>query len=254
MSPRSAPSPAWFREHFNEDYRVLYHGRTQEQADAEVAFVVERLAMAPSDRVLDLCCGYGRHLAAFRGHEIDAVGLDLSAALLRQAPRDRGTALVCADMRHLPFADAGATDGFDVVANFFTSFGYFDRDDENAAAAREIARVLRRGGRFLIDLMNPDAVVAALVPRTERTAGPFAVIEERWFDAERRRVEKRIRLRDTRDGTRKEYVESVRVWREDEFRRLLSAAGLEVDDVYGDLSGAPVASDSPRLAYVGTRA
>ena len=52
----STPSPGWFRQHFNEDYRTLYSGRTQEQADREVEFVVGQLGVTPTDRVLDLCC------------------------------------------------------------------------------------------------------------------------------------------------------------------------------------------------------
>lgn len=247
----SSTPAAWFRQHFNDDYRTLYSGRTQEQAEAEVAFVVGQLEITPQDLVLDLCCGYGRHLRALAAHGIPVVGVDLSEPLLRQAPRGDGIEIVCADMRRLPFT--GGAVGFTVLVNFFTSFGYFDSDDENRAAAREMARVLRPGGRFLLDLMNLRATTDSLVPRTERSAGPFEVVEERTFDEKRRRLEKHIRLVDTRSGERKEYVESVRVYEEDEIRELLASEGLDVDRVFGDFEGNAAGGNATRMVVTGRR-
>ena len=247
----SSPAPGWFRRHFDADYRVLYSGRTQAQADREVDFVVSALGVSADETVIDLCCGYGRHLRRFRERGLRVVGVDLSTALLAQIPASLGAERVCADMRQLPFAGGDA--GFPVLVNFFTSFGYFEEDEENERAAREIARVLRPGGRFLIDLMNPDAVVPKLVPHNERSAGPFHVEERRWYDAERRRVEKRIRATDSRSDAVKEYTESVRVYRSEEARDLLTRAGLTVDAIYGDLDGGAPSADAPRLALVGRR-
>jgi SAM-dependent methyltransferase len=247
----SNASPAWFRQHFNADYRTLYCGRTEEEAECEVEFAVARLAIERSETVLDLCCGYGRHLRAFARRGIAAVGIDLSPELLREAPRGPGIHLACADMRRLPFA--GGEQGFPVLVNFFTSFGYFDADEENERAAREMARVLRPRGRFLIDLLNPKHVVRRLVPRSERRAGPFAVVEERWFDAARRRIEKRIELHDAAKGERRRYAESVRVYEEAEIRALLEREGLEVREVFGDFAGSPPAGDAPRLVVSGRR-
>ena len=247
----SSTSPAWFRQHFNDDYPTLYAGRTQEQADAEVAFAVERLDICSRDRVLDLCCGHGRHLRSFAARGIPVVGVDLSDALLRRAPRDEGIRVVRADMRRLPFA--GGVDSFSVLVNFFTSFGYFDSEDDNAAAVREMARILAPGGRFLLDLMNLHATLDSLAPRTERRAGPFEVVEERWFDGSRRRIEKRIRLVDSRSGERREYIESVRVYEEDEIRELLTSEGLDVERVFGDFAGSEAGGQAPRMVLTGTR-
>ena len=152
-----------------------------------------------------------------------------------------------------PFEDGDETSGFPVLVNFFTSFGYFDSDDENERATREMARVLRTSGRFSIDLLNPAHVVDRLVPRTERTAGPFELVEERSFDGVRRRVEKHIDVLDHRDGSRREYVESVRVYEEEEIRELLSGVGLEVDRVFGEFADVPPSPENPRLLLMGSK-
>jgi SAM-dependent methyltransferase len=121
MSPQR-PATEWYRQHFNEDYEVLYPRRDLASARREVDFVVRALGLTAGMRVLDLCCGTGRHLEALRIHGIHAVGVDLSPTLLAET-RGRLTAsqrgddessrtpailLVEADMRRLPFPDGNS--------------------------------------------------------------------------------------------------------------------------------------------------
>ncbi|MBI4605141.1 MAG: methyltransferase domain-containing protein [Planctomycetes bacterium] len=244
-------APGWFRRHFTEDYRLLYRGRDQAQADAEAACIARELAIRPGERVLDLCCGYGRHLAAFARRGIRATGADLSLTLLKQVEPARERRVVCADMRALPFP--GGSRGFDAVVNFFTSFGYFETDEENAEAAREMARVLRPGGRLAMDLMNPGPAVRGLEPRTERRARGFHVVEERRHDPARKRIEKRIELRCDATGDVRRYLESVRVFSPGEIRALLEDAGLRVEGMLGDFEGSPCGEDSPRMIVLGRK-
>jgi len=245
----SDPAPGWFRQHFNEDYKTIYCGRDQAQAEKEVARLERELSIVKSDSVLDLCCGYGRHLCAFARRGIPAVGVDLSLALLKTVEPRSSRRLICADMRALPFA--GGERGFSVVVNFFTSFGYFLEDTDNLLAAREMARVLRPGGRFSIDLMNAAPAIRTLESRSEREAGAHRLIEERSYDAARRRIEKRITLVEKASGATKRYFESVRIFTPAEIADLLCAAGLEVRRMLGDFDGNPYGADSPRMIALG---
>lgn len=263
----SRPSE-WFKEAFKDDYRLLYAARTTDQARAEVERIVAELDVSAADRVLDLCCGHGRHLDAFRRLGIPAVGVDLSMQLLAAyARRDAGlegeerpagrTPLVRADMRALPFSGV-----FDVVANFFTSFGYFEAEEDHATAARELARALRPGGRFSMDLMNPEVAIHTLNPHSERRVEPFDVVERRRYDARTRRIEKHMELRyrpdeesagDASLGVHRSYHESVRVFSRSEITALLEGAGLEVERALGDFAGAPYDAGSPRLIVLGRK-
>jgi SAM-dependent methyltransferase len=155
-------------------------------------------------------------------------------------------------MRRLPFA--GGERGFAVLLNLFTSFGYFETDAENAAAAREMGRVLRPGGRFAIDLLNAAPTVRALETRSERRAGGFHIREERRHEAARRRLEKRVVLTRLESGETKEYHESVRLYRPEEIDAVLAAAGLRVERLLGDFSGSPYSEDAPRMLLLGRRA
>ena len=58
------------------------------------------------------------------------------------------------DMLSLPFERE-----FDAVYSFFTSFGYFG-DDENEQVLAGIARALKPGGRFLLDILEGSPLVA----------------------------------------------------------------------------------------------
>ncbi|MCC6488922.1 MAG: methyltransferase domain-containing protein [Candidatus Hydrogenedentes bacterium] len=243
-------NPRWYEDAFGEAYEIIYAHRSVEAAEPEARFAVETLRLGRSDLMLDLGCGTGRHLVHLFKHAGACVGLDYSPALLRRArnvlPQEVG--LVRADMRAIPLTSA-----FTAVTSFFTSFGYFLDREENLRVVQEVARVLRPGGRFLIDHANATHVERALEPEGTRRHGSFEIRETRWIDAATRRVNKTTRLfRDGRELERTE--ESVQLYSQTELRSLLAEAGLRVEAVYGDYEGSPLDDARPRMLMIGCKA
>jgi SAM-dependent methyltransferase len=244
----------WYKEWFGEEYLELYSHRDESEAEEHVEFVERYLAGVagvagaggPRPRaVLDLACGAGRHTAALRKRGYRTLGLDLSVTLLARM-RARGLPRVAGDMRLLPFV-AGS---FDWVLNFFTSFGYFERERENFRVLEEIVRILAPGGRFLIDLMSPGPALANLKPReTQELDGRRAEIE-RWYDAASSRINKRIEVRAPGEPPRT-FFESVRIYQPEEVVIGLRWAGLEVSSLFGNFHGDPYERDSERLILIG---
>ncbi len=150
-------------------------------------------------------------------------------------------------MRNLPFRDAG----FAWVLNFFTSFGYFETERENFRVLEEIVRLLRPGGRFMIDFLNRERVLAELKARESQSIGGRDVAIERWYDPATRRINKRMRLAASAGGRSTSYLESVRAYSSDEVTIGARWAGLEVDALYGDFTGESYQRESPRLIVVG---
>jgi demethylmenaquinone methyltransferase/2-methoxy-6-polyprenyl-1,4-benzoquinol methylase len=113
-----------------------------------------RLAAAavvrPGDRVLDACSGTGDLALAARERGGDVTGLDFSQAMLDRARRkSREVEWVQGDVLALPFADAT----FDVAT---VGFGIRNVADLEAAL-RELARVLRPGGRLAcLEITQPS--------------------------------------------------------------------------------------------------
>jgi SAM-dependent methyltransferase len=99
----------------------------------------------PADaRVLDVGCGTGANGPVLAGAERFTVGLDASALPLglgRTGERTHG-ARVRADAGRLPFAGGS----FDLV----TALDVLEHLDDDAAAARELHRVLRPGGALVV--------------------------------------------------------------------------------------------------------
>lgn len=115
--------------------------------------VVERVDVKAGERVLDVACGTGNAAlrAAARGAEV--VGLDIVPALLEQGralAREQGVEVewVEGDAEAMPFGD----ESFDVV---LSTFGCMFAPDHRAMA-REIARVLRPGGRIGLCSWSPE--------------------------------------------------------------------------------------------------
>lgn len=233
----------WYLSAFGADYLERYAHRDDEEAARVVGGVMARVAMADGGRALDLCCGGGRHLAALHAAGWRAVGLDLSWDLLAAARAELGaddSPLVRGDMRALPFAAAS----FDLVAQFFTAFGYFDDDAENLAVFEGVARVLAPGGVYVFDFLSAPHVHAQLGGHGHHVVESFddgpRVETHRRISPDGRRVEKHM-VRVDPDGTTTERFESVRLFEPPTLRAALAGAGFSVEHEWGSYDFAPYA-------------
>ncbi|MBX7257539.1 MAG: class I SAM-dependent methyltransferase [Candidatus Hydrogenedentes bacterium] len=242
-------SSSWFKRAFGDLYPVVYAHRTVEAARPEAQFAARMLALREADSLLDIGCGSGRHLIHLCDVCGHCSGLDYSPDLLAEAREQLGhnVLLVRADMRAIPF---DAT--FDVVVNFFTSFGYFFAEEDNLKVIRELVRVLKPGGRYFIDYMNAKHARSTLKPSSSRTSEGYEIRETRWIDLALRRVNKSTRV--LKDGMEVEHTsESVRLYEQEEFVSMLRGAGLSVDQCYGNYAGAPLSDDQPRMIVIGKK-
>jgi SAM-dependent methyltransferase len=233
----------WYQEWFGAEYLELYAHRDEDEARRQVAFF-QRECGAIAEPVLDLACGMGRHMQELQALGYRAVGCDLSYVLLRTGITEYGLMPVArADMRQLPFCDAT----FGGLVNFFTSFGYFATEDENARVVGEMARVLAKDAPFLFDYLNVHRELDKLVERETRDTPTGSVQIERWFDPRDRSFNKRITIGEKR------YLERVRGYDLDEISAMFAACSLTIRAAFGNFGGEPFTPESPRLILVGSR-
>jgi len=241
----------WYREFFDDLYLRVYQPlEAPEQVRREVDFIVKALDLPAGAKVLDLCCGQGRHSLELARRGFQVVGVDLSEALLyaaRKRAESEGlsvTFLRC-DMREIDFADE-----FDAVINMFTSFGYLESEAEDEKVLGKVAQALKSGGKFLLDVVNRDRLVRDFQAREWHAADEgWLVLEERTFDHLSGRMETRW-VCVARDGVRYERLSSVRLYTASELRTMLERAGLKVTNLFGDYDGSPYSWDSQRLIVV----
>jgi len=151
-------------------------------------------------------------------------------------------------MRALEFERA-----FDGAYSYFTSFGYFD-DDDNERVLDGLARALRPGGRVLLEMMNRDWLLTHPQQRTwtQRDDGAL-LMEESTLELVPSRVVSRQLLIDPRGGTQVTKQFFLRTYTCAELSALLRRHGLEVAEVTGGASGEPYGTESRRLAIVAER-
>jgi len=247
-------TPDWPVAFFDEDYLTIYRPMFSEESTTRETEVIEAaLARQAGAKLLDLACGFGRHAVgmAKRGYEV--TGLDFNESYLAIAAavaQESGLKVTWqqGDMRTLPFEAE-----FDAAYSYFTSFGYFD-DDENEKVIEGIARALRPGGRFLIDLFNRDWILTHPTHRVwnQREDGSL-LMEETSFDLRQSRViAKQIHL--TPDGTKRlEKSYQVRTYTCAELASMMHRHGLETREVWGGIDRSPYTTDSRRLVLLAER-
>ena len=224
----------WYVDFFRSGEYERIYSLGEDRSAREAAFARRALELPSGARLLDLCCGRGRHLRHWPG----AVGIDLDLASLRGLPAAR------ADMRALPIRSGS----LDAVVSLFSSFGYLESDDEDLGVLREISRVLRPGGAVLLDLLNREHALAGFFAETQRVEADVTLIaERRRFDARSGRLSTSFVVVEP-DGTRIDSQgHSLRLYALTELSRLLEAAGLLLARVYGGFAAEPYALDSVRM-------
>ncbi|MCI0471490.1 MAG: class I SAM-dependent methyltransferase, partial [Candidatus Aminicenantes bacterium] len=127
----------WYKNWFDENYLLLYKHRNSDDAREQAALIQRILNPGKNCTILDLGCGEGRYTPFFKNRGCRIYGMDLSGTLLRNAktkyPR---LDLVLGDMRDIPFLPGK----FDLILSLFTSFGYFERDEENRLVLDSVYR------------------------------------------------------------------------------------------------------------------
>jgi len=211
----------WFQKWFNEDYLATYPHRDEAEAEGELDRLIELLELKPPLSLLDLGCGTGRHCRALAKRGFEVMGLDLSPTLLHIAQlRSPDIPYLRRDMRS--FDDLGP---FDLILNFFTSFGYFTLEEDQAVLDC-VAHALKPGGRFFLDYLHPASI-------SQPVEGDCVV--------------KTIQV-----GERS-YQERVRLYSREQLESLMRHAGLTPIAAYDDYEGEPWRPDGHRQLLVARR-
>jgi SAM-dependent methyltransferase len=137
-------------------FEFFHIGISEARTTQETAFIC-RCAPLPSFRkVLDVCCGMGRHARLLSSRGYSVIGIDRDGEMIAKARAlAGGPSYVNVDIRsYRPEPRA-----FDVAIIMSQSFGYFD-STTNREILEQLAAAVREGGRIILDLWNPDFLAA----------------------------------------------------------------------------------------------
>lgn len=238
---------SWYVKSFQREYPILYSHRDDASANREINSLINGLKLPERGKVLDLCCGSGRHSRALARMGYEVTGIDLSDFLLEEAKKESCGQDICfmqCDMREIPFLNQ-----FDIVFNLFTSFGYFLSDDDNELALFHMVQSAKSEGHVVIDYLNPTYVRRNLKPFSKKMVGDMIIEEKRWVDD--RFVNKHIIIKDP-NGMR-ELWERVRLYPLSMMKKFLKTAGINELNVYGNYALSSYTDGSERMIFHGIK-
>ena len=217
----------WFASWFDTPYyHILYKDRNETEAQAFMDTIVHYLNLPENAKILDLACGKGRHAIYLNQLGFDVTGADLSENSITEAKKSETATLhfMEHDMRE------SFDTKFDAIFNLFTSFGYFENEEDNLKTLLAMKNSLTEYGFAVIDFMNVPQVVANLIPEEIKTVDEIDFHIKRYLKDNY--IYKEIDFED--QGGKFHFTEKVRALTLENFETMMEEAGIFLLDIFGD--------------------
>jgi D-alanine-D-alanine ligase len=252
---RHLPSD-WWRTLFNSIYLktdgdVVENDRNTTQ---EVDAVINLGGLEPNDRILDLCCGQGRHsLELARRGFSQVTGLDRSRYLVRlarQRARKHNLSVTFREGDARKLFASGAL--FNCVLILGNSFGYFDRVEDDIAVMESCRRALTSTGTLILDIADGDWMRKNFEPRSwEWIDKNHFVCRERSLSEDQERLISREVVTHAERGVIIDQFYAERLYNEQSLRALLERAEFTAFRVHGEIQ--PESERGQDLGMMGQR-
>jgi len=231
----------WWRTLFNSIYLKTDGDVVENDLNTrkEIDLLVKAAGLELNDRILDLCCGQGRHcLELARRGFTNVTGVDRSRYLVRLA-RKR------AKQEGLPatFHEGDARkfrlrrESFHCVALLGNSFGYFEREEDDKAVLEAVKRVMVSRGTLVLDLVDGDWMRENYQPRAwEWIDQKHLVCRERALASDGRRLVSREVVVHSERGVIVDQFYAERLYSREQIHDLLDELGFDSIRDYGALT------------------
>ncbi|MCK5814648.1 MAG: methyltransferase domain-containing protein [Flavobacteriaceae bacterium] len=221
-------SKDWFASWFDTSYyHILYKNRGQKEAQLFMTNLVAFLVLKQGESVLDLACGKGRHSLFLNSLGFDVVGADLSQNSINYANKFSNKTLrfVQHDMRET------LNSKYDAIFNLFTSFGYFEDDQEDLLVLENIKNGLKSEKSVaVIDFLNADKAIKNLVKEEVVIRNDIKFYITRSF--ENGFIIKKIKV--VTPTETHEYFERIKYLDLKKIKSYLEKTGLQLKETFGD--------------------
>ncbi|WBX72597.1 methyltransferase domain-containing protein [Tenacibaculum pacificus] len=217
----------WFTSWFDTSYyHTLYKHRNDADAQFFMRNITSFLQLPKTSHIADLPCGKGRHSVYLNSLNYKVTGGDLSKNSITHAKQFENENLHFEvwDMRD-PIKEK-----YDAIFNLFTSFGYFDDDNEDIAILKSIKNGLKEDGVFVLDFLNVEKVKNSLVTSEIKT------VDNIEFNIKREIKDGFIlkHISFIADKKQHNYTEQVKFLTLDKMQIYFKKAGLNLKHVFGD--------------------
>lgn len=224
----------WFKNWFESQYyQQVYNHRDEKDAKLLVDLILASVKLDDNAKILDAACGAGRHYINFAKKGYSVFGFDLSKNLLNEAKRncEKNNSpynLFCADIRKIAFKT-----NFNLITNLFTSFGYFESDEENFLFIKNAYELLYKNGYYVLDYFNEHFLRKNLLAKSYKKINDLEIYEKRKIiDG---RINKIITIYN--EEKKFEYLESVKIYSFAQLKNTITKFGFELVVTFGSYNG-----------------
>jgi D-alanine-D-alanine ligase len=221
----------WWRRIFNSLYLKTDADVVDDKeiTTHEIELFTNILNFNAEDKILDLCCGQGRHaLELARKGFKNVEGLERSHYLIQRAKstakkEELSVKFREGDARKLPYP----TNSFDYILILGNSFGYFETIQDDLRVLREVFRVLKPWGKFLIDSADGEYLRENFQPRSwEWIDKKYFVCRERSLSLDSQRLISREVITHVDKGVIADQFYAERLYTKDTLTQLFKTAGF----------------------------
>lgn len=234
----------WFTSWFDTPYyHILYKDRDYDEALVFMKKLTGFLELEKGQTILDLACGKGRHAISLSELGYNVTGVDLSPASILYAKNYENETL------HFDVHDMCKPyhKKFDAVFNLFTSFGYFENEQDNFRTLTAIKANLNLNGKAVIDFMNVNSIINNLVEKETKTVNKIAFHIHRYLKDGY--IIKDISFRDNNENYF--FTEKVKALTLENFQAYFKKADIDLLCTFGDYNlGSFDPEESPRLILI----
>jgi SAM-dependent methyltransferase len=239
-------SKEWFETWFDTTYyHLLYRNRNEVEARHFIDALLRFLQPAPASHFIDVACGKGRHSKYLNSLGFRVTGIDLSENSINEArlntSNDAGIQFHQQDIRE-PFPEKN----LDFAVNLFTSFGYFDSEEEHQLALNNMYDSLVPGGKMVLDYMNASEVLLSLKREEHREVDGVHFKIRRYI--EDGCIIKEITVTDN-DETHV-FEERVKAFSKADLESLMVNSGFKICATFGSYNLEPHHENSSRVVLI----
>ncbi len=248
----------WFEtEEFWERYRPLMFdpdrmADTEEEADG----IAVLAGLKSGSRILDLCCGEGRHDLVFAERGYSVTGVDITKPYLKRARAAADKAGLEVEYVEQDVRSFKRPESYDFALNFFTSFGYFDDEEDDLQMCRNVCESLVPGGQFLIDTIGKETT-ALHFKNSEwfQRDGYHIMLQYRITDGWTHLENRWIFVSDSHEQPSElnEIIFRHRLYSAKEMALMLAEAGFSEVRFFGALDGRPYDHKAQRMLVLAVR-
>ena len=214
---------SWFDSPF---YHILYKNRDEKEAGLFMKSLTSFLNLSPNSKILDLACGKGRHSKYLNQLGYQVTGVDLSPQSISFAKKFENENLFFEEHdMSIPYPKK-----FDAVFNLFTSFGYFENEEDNLNTIKSIKSELTPNGYGVIDFLNIDYVKSHLVPSETKIVDGITFFIQR--EIKEGYILKHINF--NHDKQEYSFTEKVKAISLLDFKNYFKEAGVSLKYCFGD--------------------